>query len=96
MKHGGGSIMLWGCFAAGGTGALHKIDGVMRKGNYVASIYSHLKTSVRKSTYTIYTKVCGYPFKLVDSAILAAHVADRCIESSTQPCNLHRQTLAVE
>ena len=24
MKHGGGSIMLWGCFAAGGTGALHK------------------------------------------------------------------------
>ncbi|KAI4889547.1 hypothetical protein NFI96_033116 [Prochilodus magdalenae] len=31
-KHlGGGSIMLWGCFAAGGTGALHKIDGIMRK-----------------------------------------------------------------
>ena len=27
----GGSIMLWGCFAAGGTGALHKIDGIMRK-----------------------------------------------------------------
>ena len=26
VKHGGGSIMLWGCFAAGGTGALHKID----------------------------------------------------------------------
>jgi hypothetical protein len=23
--------MLWGCFAAGGTGALHKIDGIMRK-----------------------------------------------------------------
>ena len=30
VKHGGGSIMLWGCFAAGGTGALHKIDGIMR------------------------------------------------------------------
>uniref|UniRef100_A0AAZ3S8U6 Transposase Tc1-like domain-containing protein n=1 Tax=Oncorhynchus tshawytscha TaxID=74940 RepID=A0AAZ3S8U6_ONCTS len=28
---GGGSIMLWGCFAAGGTGALHKMDGIMRK-----------------------------------------------------------------
>ena len=26
----GGRIMLWGCFAAGGTGALHKIDGIMR------------------------------------------------------------------
>ena len=22
--------MLWGCFAAGGTGLLHKIDGIMR------------------------------------------------------------------
>jgi hypothetical protein len=27
--------MLWGCFAAGGTGALHKIDGIMRMENYV-------------------------------------------------------------
>ena len=35
MKHGGGNIMLWGCFAAGGTDALHKIDGIMRKANYV-------------------------------------------------------------
>ena len=31
VKHGGGSIMLWGCFAVGGTGALHKIDGIMRR-----------------------------------------------------------------
>uniref|UniRef100_A0AAZ3PP18 Transposase n=1 Tax=Oncorhynchus tshawytscha TaxID=74940 RepID=A0AAZ3PP18_ONCTS len=33
LKNGGGSIMLWRCFAAGGTGALHKIDGIMRGGN---------------------------------------------------------------
>ena len=46
MKHGDGSIMLWGCFAAGGTGALHKIDGIMR--NYVDILKQHLKTSVRK------------------------------------------------
>ena len=31
VKHGGGSFMLWGCFATGGTGALHKIDGIMRR-----------------------------------------------------------------
>ena len=35
VKHGGGSIMLWWCFAAGGTGALHKIDGIMRQGHFV-------------------------------------------------------------
>ena len=48
------------------------------------------------SIYTIYTKVCGHPFKLVDSSISATLVADRCIQLSTQPCNLHKQTLALE
>uniref|UniRef100_A0AAZ3QB32 Transposase n=1 Tax=Oncorhynchus tshawytscha TaxID=74940 RepID=A0AAZ3QB32_ONCTS len=47
MKHRGGSIMLWRCFNAG-TGALHKIDGIMRKENYVDILKQHLKTSVRK------------------------------------------------
>ncbi|CDQ68634.1 unnamed protein product [Oncorhynchus mykiss] len=40
--------MLWGCFAAGGTGALHKIDGIMRMENDVDILKQHLKTSVRK------------------------------------------------
>ena len=40
--------MMFGCFAAGGTGALHKIDGIMTKGNYVDILKQHLKTSVRK------------------------------------------------
>ena len=40
--------MLWLCFAAGGTGALHKIDDIMRKENYVDVLKQHLKTSVRK------------------------------------------------
>ncbi|CDQ92832.1 unnamed protein product [Oncorhynchus mykiss] len=44
----GDIIMLWGCFAAGGTGALHKIDGIMRQENYVDILKQHLKTSVRK------------------------------------------------
>jgi hypothetical protein len=48
VKHGGGSIMLWGCLAAGGTGALHKIDGFMREENYVDILKQHLKTAVRK------------------------------------------------
>ena len=33
--------MLWGCFAAGGTGALHKIDGIMRKENYLDHLKQH-------------------------------------------------------
>ena len=47
VKHGGGSIMLWGCFAVGGAGALHKIDGIMRNGKLCGYFEQHLKTSVR-------------------------------------------------
>ena len=47
VKHRGGSIMLWGCFAARGTGALHKIDGITRR-KIVDILKQHLKTSVRK------------------------------------------------
>ena len=38
----------YGCFAAGGTGARHKIDGIMRQEKYVDILKHHLKTSVRK------------------------------------------------
>jgi hypothetical protein len=47
VKHGGSSIMVWGCSAAGGIGALHKIDGIMREENYVDILKQHLKTSVK-------------------------------------------------
>jgi hypothetical protein len=65
-----------------------RIERTMRK----KGITLHLRTlnSGRNQpqyvtgTYTIYRKVCGHP------------VSDRCIKSSTQPCNLQKQTLAVE
>ena len=48
VKHRGGSIMLWGCFSARRTGALHKIDGIMRMENVVDILKQHLKKSVRQ------------------------------------------------
>ena len=55
------------------------------------TLYDRLPARLIVVKYTIYTKVCGDPFKFVDSPI-----ADRCIKSSTQPCNLYRPTMAVE
>jgi hypothetical protein len=43
---------LWGCFSAGGTGALHKIDSIMREGNYVDLLKQHLKTSVKVKAWS--------------------------------------------
>lgn len=35
VRHNGANIILWGCFAAGGAGALCKIDGSMKKKDYL-------------------------------------------------------------
>ena len=34
VKHGEGSVIVWGCFSLDGVGDLHKIDGIMRKEHY--------------------------------------------------------------
>lgn len=34
VKHGGGSIMVWGCFSGNGIGPIHKIDGIMDRFGY--------------------------------------------------------------
>lgn len=43
VKHGGGSIMLWGCFNANGTGALHRITDIMKKEDYLNILKQHIK-----------------------------------------------------
>ena len=34
IKHGGGSVMVWGCFSSAGVGDLVKIEGIMKKEQY--------------------------------------------------------------
>ena len=34
VKHGGGSVMFWGCFAASGTGCLESVQGTMKSEDY--------------------------------------------------------------
>ena len=45
VKHGGGSMMFWGCFSSSGTGNLVAIDGIMRSDDYIRILDENLKPS---------------------------------------------------
>ena len=47
VKHGGGSVMVWGCFAASGPGRLAVIDGTMNSALYQKILKENVQPSVR-------------------------------------------------
>ena len=48
VKHEGGSVMVWGCMTANGTGKLIFIDGIFDKCKYSNILKNNLKESTRK------------------------------------------------
>jgi transposase len=41
VKHGGGSIMMWGCFLGDRVGDLYRVDGIMKKEEYHSILQRH-------------------------------------------------------
>lgn len=48
VKHGGGSVMVWGCFGASGVGSLVFIEGTMTADSYIDILREHLHASAEK------------------------------------------------
>lgn len=48
VKHGGGSVMVWGCFSAAGVGNLVFIEGIMNKEGYLKILQDNLLQSAEK------------------------------------------------
>ncbi len=46
VKHGGGSVMVWGCLAASGPGRLAIIDGTMNSALYQKILKENVRPSV--------------------------------------------------
>lgn len=46
VKHGGGSIMIWDCFAWSGVGNLIKINGILMADTYIDILCENLETSL--------------------------------------------------
>ncbi len=47
MKHGGGSVLMWGCMSAAGVGELHFIDGIMNSQMYCSILKEKMLPSLR-------------------------------------------------
>ena len=41
VKHGGGNVMVWGCFGAGEVGDLYKVKGILNKEGYHSILQCH-------------------------------------------------------
>ncbi len=47
VKHGGGSVLMWGCMSAAGVGELHFIDGIMNSQMYCSILKDKMLPSLR-------------------------------------------------
>ncbi len=47
VKHGGSSVLMWGCMSAAGVGKLHFIDGIMNSQMYCSILKEKMLPSLR-------------------------------------------------
>lgn len=65
LKHGGGLVMLWRCFASSGTGNLQCLDGKMDSIKYQEILGENITPSLRKMKFH-----CHWTFQQYDPRLV--------------------------
>ncbi len=53
VKHGGGSVIMWGCMSAAGVGELHFIDSIMNSQMYCSILKEKMLPSLKKLPFPV-------------------------------------------
>lgn len=82
-------IMLWGCFAAEGTGARNRLDGIMRK-DYISQ--DHTSISQEHSVVKAWMQMF---FQMVNNLNHTAKVVTKWLKDNKSQCfcSSHQKTL---
>ena len=59
VKHGGGNVMVWGCFGGGKVGDLYRLKRILKEEGYHSNFQHHAKPCVQRLNWSQFPPTTG-------------------------------------